>query len=62
MVILPITGLKGSFYSEIMSYFYIKDNIELKKYVGACSYRKYFEFMDDIPNMDEVFKQCDAIA
>lgn len=55
-------GLKGSFYSEIMSYFHIKDNIELKKYVGVCSYRKYFGFMDDIPNMDEVFKQCDAIA
>ncbi len=55
-------GLKGSFYSEIMSYFHIKDNIELKKYVGVCSYRKYFEFMDDIPNMDEIFKQWDVIA
>lgn len=55
-------GLKGSFYSELLSYFYIKENFELKKYIGFCSYRKYFEFLDDVPNMDELFKHCDAVA
>ena len=30
-------GLKGSFYSEIMSYFHIKDNIELKNMLGLVT-------------------------
>lgn len=55
-------GLKGSFYSELLSYFYVRENFELKKYIGFCSYRKYFEFLDDVPNMDELFKHCDAVA
>lgn len=55
-------GFKGSFYSEIMSYFYIAKNYELKDYVGFCHYRKYWKFMDDIPDMDEVFEDCDMIA
>lgn len=54
-------GLKGSFYSEIMSYKYVNDNAQLKKYIGFCSYRKYFSFMDDIPDMDKIFSECDAI-
>ena len=55
-------GFKGSFYSEIMSYFYIAKNYELKDYIGFCHYRKYWRFMDDIPNMDEVFSECDLIT
>jgi disulfide oxidoreductase YuzD len=55
-------GFKGSFYSEIMSYFYIAKNYKLKDYIGFCHYRKYWKFMDDIPDMDEVFKECDLIA
>lgn len=55
-------GLKGSFYSELMSYKYINDNIKLKKYIGFCSYRKYFNFLDDIPDMDEIFSSYDVIV
>lgn len=55
-------GLKGSFYSELLSYFYVRENFELKKYIGFCSYRKYFEFLDDVPNMDELFEHCDAVV
>lgn len=55
-------GLKGSFYSEIMSYKYIYENIKLKKYVGFCSYRKYFKFLDNVPNLDEIFETCDVIV
>lgn len=55
-------GLKGSFYSELLSYFYIREHFELKKYVGFCSYRKYFAFLDDVPNMDELFEHCDAVV
>ena len=55
-------GLKGSFYSEIMSYKYVYDNIPLKKYIGFCSYRKYFNFLDDIPDLDELFEKYDLIT
>lgn len=55
-------GLKGSFYSELMSYKHINDNLKLKKYIGFCSYRKYFNFLDDIPDMDEIFSSYDAIV
>ena len=55
-------GLKGSFYSELLSYFYIREHFKLKKYIGFCSYRKYFSFLDDVPNMDELFEHCDAVV
>ena len=55
-------GLKGSFYSELMTYKYIAENLKLPKYVGFCSYRKYFSFLDDIPNMDKIFSEYDAVC
>ena len=55
-------GLKGSFYSEILSYFYVNKNYQLKDYIGFCHYRKYWSFMDDVPNIGELFKDCDAIV
>lgn len=55
-------GLDGSFYSELMSYKYIYDNVPLKKYIGFCHYRKYFNFLDDIPDLDEIFSEYDCIA
>ena len=55
-------GLKGSFYSEMMTYFYLAENNNLKDYIGFCHYRKYFEFMDDIPNLDDVFLKSEIIA
>ena len=51
----------NKFYSEIMTFYYVADNIKLRDYVGFCHYRRYFSFMDDIPNMDEVFKENDVI-
>lgn len=55
-------GLDGSFYSELMSYKYIYDNVPLKKYIGFCCYRKYFNFLDDIPDLDEIFSEYDCIT
>lgn len=55
-------GLKGSFYSELMTYKYIAENFKLPKYVGFCCYRKYFSFLDDIPDIDKIFSEYDAIA
>lgn len=55
-------GIKGSFYSEILSYLYVNKNYTLKDYIGFCSYRKYFSFMDNIPNMTYIFKDFEVIT
>ena len=55
-------GLPGSFYSELLIYFDVAKRKDLKDYVGFCHYRKYFSFMDNIPIMDDSFKECDVIA
>ena len=54
--------LKDDFYSELYQYKYISDNILLKKYVGFCHYRRYFGFMNDIPDLDEIFSKYDCIV
>lgn len=48
--------------SELYSFFYIRENYKLKDYVGVCAYRRYFTFLDDVPNIDEIFKEYDAIV
>lgn len=48
-------------YSEGARIHYIWKNIPLKKYVGTAHYRRFFEFMNNIPNMDDIFKTHDAI-
>lgn len=53
--------LDDRFYSEIYMLDWISKNYNLGDYVGFCHYRKYFSFMDNIPNMDEVFKENDVI-
>lgn len=42
-----------SFYSELYNYKWVADNLELTKYVGFCHYRKYFSFMDEVPDLDK---------
>ena len=54
--------LKDDFYSEFYQFKYIHDNIPLKKYIGVCHYRRYFSFLDDIPNLDEIFSEYDCIT
>lgn len=53
--------LDDRFYSEIYMLRNLPKDYELPKYVGFCHYRKYFDFMDDIPNMDEIFDKYDAV-
>lgn len=55
--------LDDTFYSEIyMLHKLIESNYPFKKYVGFCHYRKYFEFMDDIPNFDKIFRDYDMCS
>lgn len=56
-------GLHGSFYSELMTYKYLADHPErLPDYVGFCGYRKYFEFMDDVPDVEAILRSECCIA
>ena len=54
--------LDDRFYSELYMLYYVSKNIELPKYVGFCHNRRYFSFLDNIPNMDEIFSEYDALC
>jgi len=54
-------GLRGSFYSELMTYKYLAGR-KLPNFVGFCGYRKYFGFMDDVPDVGEVIREHGCIA
>ena len=54
--------LDDRFYSELYMLYYVSKNIELPKYVGFCHNRRYFSFLDNIPDLDKIFSEYDAIA
>ena len=54
--------LDDTFYSELYMLDYVSKNVELKKYTGFCHNRKYFDFLDNIPNLDDLFKEYDCIS
>lgn len=56
------SALDDKFYSELYMLDYISKNYPLKDYVGFCHNRRYFKFLDDVPDMDELFKNYDAIV
>ena len=56
-----VYGLDDKEMSELYQHIYIAENYDLKDYVGFCHYRRYFSFMDNIPDVDEIFKDYDAI-
>lgn len=53
--------LDDEFWSELYMYKNLPHNLELKKYVGFCHYRRYFSFLDNVPNMDDIMKTCDVV-
>jgi hypothetical protein len=55
-------GLRGSFYSELVAMKYVMEHTLLPKYIGFCHYRRYFGFLSDVPDMDEVFAEYDCVA
>jgi len=48
--------------SEWYHFFYILENVNLKDYVGFCHYRRFYNFLDDVPNMDEIFKEYEIVT
>ena len=54
--------LDDKFYSELYMLKNLPKDLISKKYIGFCHYRKYFEFMDNIPDLDDVFSKSEIIA
>lgn len=52
---------KNKFICEFTGMYWVWKNYPLKDYVGFCQYRKYFDFLNDIPDIDEIFKEHDII-
>ena len=50
------------FYSELYMLDYISKNYPLKDYVGFCHNRRYFKFLDDIPDIDNIFSEYDCVT
>lgn len=51
----------NSFYSELTMTYWLWKNYKIKDYVGICHYRRYFEFMDEIPDLYSIFSEYDVI-
>ena len=54
--------LDDKFYSELYHFKYVSEHLPRTKYVGFCHYRRYFDFYDELPNFDEIFKEHNVIA
>ena len=55
-------GIDALFYSELASYKYVADHYELPEYIGFCGYRKYYSFMNDVPDIPSLIKEHGCIA
>lgn len=53
--------LDDRFFSEIYMLDFVSKNYELKDYVGFCHNRRYFKFMDNIPDIEEILKDAECI-
>lgn len=46
-------GLRGSFYSEILTYQRLAAKKTLPKMIGFCGWRKYWRFRDQVPDLEK---------
>lgn len=46
---------KGESYGYLRQMYWIWKNYPLKKYIGFCHSNKYFDFLDNIPDMNRIF-------
>lgn len=56
-------GMDGLFYSELMTYHELAKHPEtLPDVVGFCGYRKYYSFMDNVPDLQHLVEEHGCIA
>lgn len=48
---------KNLIYNEYTGLYWIWKNWKLKDYIGLNHYRRYYDFLDNVPNINEIFKK-----
>ena len=48
--------------SEFYNIYYVRHFIEKKEYVGFAHYRTFFDFFDNVPDFNELFKEHDVVC
>jgi hypothetical protein len=55
-------GVDELFYSELRTYHHLAENVNLPQNVGFCQYRKYYEFMDNVPDLETIIRERGCIT
>lgn len=55
-------GVDELFFSELRIYHHLATKVTLPEYVGFCQYRKYYEFLDDVPDLEQIVSEHGCIA
>ena len=55
-------GVPGGYYSELLHMKRIADRKDLPDYIGFNHYRKYFNFMNDVPDIAQLIEKHGAIT
>ena len=42
-------------FNEYAGFYWLLQNWDIKDYIGMIHYRRYFNFLDDVPNIDKIF-------
>ena len=46
---------KNLMFNEYAGFYWLLHNWDIKDYIGMIHYRRYFNFLDEIPNIDKIF-------
>lgn len=55
-------GVPGHFYSELLHMHIVSKRKKLPKYMGQCHYRRYFGFLDAVPDVADIIERHGAIT
>jgi hypothetical protein len=59
---LPKPDVPDLYYSELWQMKKVSERKKLPKYIGFCHYRRYFGFMDAVPNIGKLVEKYGAIV
>lgn len=49
------------FFNELSVFYWVWKNYPMKEYIGMCSYRRYFNFLDDFTNVEKHIDKYEII-
>ena len=55
-------GVPGAFFSELLAMKRVSERKKLPEIVGFCHYRRYFNFMDAVPELAPIIKKHGAVC